>query len=42
MPITTTDRQAPLFRRLGWFVLIWAASVLTLAIVGLAIKLALR
>ncbi|MFV0643324.1 MAG: DUF2474 domain-containing protein [Sphingomonadaceae bacterium] len=29
-------------RQIGWFILIWAASVLTLAIVGLLIRAILR
>ncbi|MBR0649113.1 DUF2474 family protein [Roseomonas terrae] len=32
----------PLAARIGWFVLIWAASVLALGVVGLLIKVMLR
>jgi hypothetical protein len=32
----------PLAARLGWFVLIWVASVAALGVVGLLIKWALR
>jgi len=32
----------PLAARIGWFVLIWAGSVLALGIVGYGIKLMLR
>lgn len=35
-------RTRSLASRLGWFVLIWAASVLALALVGYGIKWALR
>jgi hypothetical protein len=38
------SRQAtrPLAVRLGWFLALWAGSVVGLGIVGFAIKLALR
>jgi hypothetical protein len=32
----------PLWRRLGWFVAIWAASVLGLAIVAFAIRFVIK
>lgn len=38
MPAVSASRAA----RIGWFVLIWAASVLALGVVGYAIKLLLR
>jgi hypothetical protein len=31
--------RAPWFRRIGWFALIWAASVMALAVVALLIRL---
>ena len=34
--------RRPLGARLGWFVLIWAGSVLALGLVGYAIRLVLR
>ena len=34
--------QQPLWRRLGWLVLIWGASVLVLGAVGLVIRVWLK
>ena len=35
------DRQ-PLWKRIGWLVLIWCASVTALGLVGLALRVWLR
>lgn len=32
------NRDAPVWRRLGWFVALWTASVAALGVVGYAIK----
>ncbi|MEO5805615.1 DUF2474 family protein [Devosia sp.] len=34
--------QAPLYKRLGWFVALWVAGVLAVGAVGYAIKLVLK
>lgn len=40
MPAPQTQR--PLAVRLGWFLALWAGSVVGLGIIGFAIKLALK
>lgn len=35
----TADKPGPFWKRLLWFVALWAAGVLGLAVVGYAIKL---
>lgn len=37
-----TTNQPSTFARLGWFVTLWAAGVLSLTVVGLAIRWALK
>ncbi len=41
-PIGRNGASPPLWKRLGWFALIWAASILALAAVAYGIRLVLR
>jgi hypothetical protein len=41
-PAATRNRPAPLWRRLAWFAAIWALSVLALAVVAGALRVALK
>lgn len=36
--MSTTPHEAPLWKRLGWMTLIWAASVSLLGVVSLLIR----
>jgi len=42
MKPATTDGAGPLWKRLTWFVAIWAGSVVALGIVAWLLRLAIR
>lgn len=42
MPIDDTGKPNSLARRIGWFLLIWLASVMTLAVIALLIRSAIH